>query len=105
MQGPPPPRNARLLIELDGQIIGERPLNKALLTVGRLSGNDVQIPNARVSRLHAKIRQEQGRWVIEDADSMNGLVYQGRRIQRHIFSDGDRIYVAPGAVLLYRTGP
>ncbi|HLQ28463.1 MAG TPA: hypothetical protein VK140_04395 [Ktedonobacteraceae bacterium] len=40
-----PTRNARILIEVDGKIIGEHPLKKPLLTVGRLSGNDVQVPS------------------------------------------------------------
>jgi energy-coupling factor transporter ATP-binding protein EcfA2/sulfur carrier protein ThiS len=102
---PAPPRSARVLIELDGKIIGERQLDKPVLTVGRLSGNDVQVPNQRVSRLHAKIRQENGEWVIEDADSVNGLVFQGTRVERHVLSDGDRIHVAPTAVLLYRALP
>jgi peptidoglycan glycosyltransferase len=105
MQGPPGPRNARVLIELDGKIIGERPLNKSVLTVGRLAGNDVPIPNQMVSRLHAKIRQESGLWVIEDAESVNGLVYKGRRVTRHVFSEGDRVYIAPTAALRYKTTP
>src|SRR5260370_36659582 len=93
-----PPVNARVLIEIDGQIIGERQLNKPVMTVGRLSGNDVQVPSQRVSRLHAKIRWENGVWLIEDADSLNGLVYRGNRIDRLAFTNGDRIYVAPTAV-------
>ncbi|QBD82189.1 ATP-binding cassette domain-containing protein [Ktedonosporobacter rubrisoli] len=97
-----PPHNARVMIELDGKVIGERPLNKPILTVGRLAGNDVQIPNQRVSRLHAKILQENGTWVIEDADSVNGLVYQGSRVERHVLSEGDRVYIAPTAVLHYK---
>src|SRR5579859_5618745 len=101
----PPPANARVLIELDGKIIGVRQLNKPVLTVGRLSGNDVQVPNQRVSRHHAKITYENGIWVIEDADSVNGLVYQGNRIDRLALSEGDRIYIAPTAVLRYTTRP
>jgi ATP-binding cassette, subfamily B, bacterial len=101
-QQPVPPKEARLLIEVDGKIVGERRLNKPLLTVGRLSSNDVQIPNQRVSRLHAKIRWQNGTWVIEDADSVNGLIYQGHRIERHVFTNGDRISVAPTATLLYQ---
>ena len=101
-QQPAPLKEARLLIEVDGKIIGERQLNKPVLTVGRLSGNDVQIPNQRVSRLHAKIRWENGAWVIEDADSVNGLIYQGHRIERHVFTNGDRIYVAPTVTILYQ---
>lgn len=96
-----PPRSARISIEIDGKVISERPLNKQVLTVGRLPGNDIQVPNQLVSRLHAKVRQEQGFWVIEDAESVNGLVYQGRRVERHAFMDGDRIFIAPGASLYY----
>ncbi|MBV9231309.1 MAG: FHA domain-containing protein, partial [Chloroflexi bacterium] len=97
-----PARNARVLVELNGQVIGERPLNKPVLTVGRLPGNDVAIPNQGVSRLHAKIYQENGGWVIEDADSVNGLVFKGHRVDRHVLSEGDRIYIAPKAILQYK---
>lgn len=95
-------RNARVFIELDGKIVGERLLDKPVLTVGRLAANDVHVPNQRVSRLHAKIQKENGAWVIEDADSVNGIVYQGNRVERLTFSEGDRVYIAPTAVLYYK---
>jgi len=98
-------RKARVLIEVDGRIVGEHQLNKAVLTVGRLSGNDVQVPSQRVSRLHAKIRWENGAWVIEDADSLNGLVYQGHLVDKHVLAHGDRIHVAPTAVIQYEVVP
>ena len=100
-----PPINARIVVEVDGKVVGERPLNKPVLTVGRLSGNDVQVPSQRVSRLHAKIRWENSRWVIEDAESLNGLVYNGNRFDQLALTNGDRIYVAPTAVLQYKTTP
>ncbi|MFL5627343.1 MAG: FHA domain-containing protein, partial [Ktedonobacteraceae bacterium] len=89
------------LIELDGKTIGEYRLNKPELTVGRQSSNDVRIPDQRVSRLHARIRWVNGAWVIEDADSVNGLICQGNRVERHILTNGDRIYIAPRAAILY----
>jgi ABC-type multidrug transport system fused ATPase/permease subunit/pSer/pThr/pTyr-binding forkhead associated (FHA) protein len=98
-------QKARVLIEIDGRIVGERRLNKSVLTVGRLSGNDVQVPSQRVSRLHAKIRWENGAWVIEDAESLNGLVYQGHLVDRHVLAHGDRIHVAPTAVIQYEVLP
>ncbi len=73
------------------------------MTIGRLSANDIQVPSQRVSRLHAKIRWENGAWVIEDAESLNGLVYQGRLVDRHTLNNGDRINVAPTAVLQFTT--
>ncbi|HBE26448.1 MAG TPA: hypothetical protein DDW33_12260, partial [Ktedonobacter sp.] len=95
--------NARVVIEIDGKVIGERLLNKPLLTVGRLSSTDVQIPSQLVSRLHAKIRWENGRWLIEDAESLNGLVYQGQRVDQLALTNGDRVFIAPKVVLLYET--
>ncbi|HEY6541074.1 MAG TPA: ABC transporter transmembrane domain-containing protein [Ktedonobacteraceae bacterium] len=96
-------QKARVLIEVDGKVVGERRLDKAVMTVGRLSGNDIQVPSQRVSRLHAKIRWENGAWIIEDADSLNGLVYQGNLVERLALKNGDRIHVAPTAVVQYTT--
>ena len=95
--------NARVLIEVDGRIVGQRQLDKPVLTVGRLSSNDVPVPSQRVSRLHAKIRwvKEYGAWVIEDAESLNGLILNGHRIDQHTLRRGDRIYVSPSAVLQF----
>jgi pSer/pThr/pTyr-binding forkhead associated (FHA) protein len=96
-----PLRKARVLIEVNGKIVNERQLDKPVLTVGRLPGNDVQIPSQRVSRLHAKIRWVDGGWLIEDADSLNGLTYQGQRVDQHMLNRGDRIYMAPSAAIQY----
>jgi ATP-binding cassette subfamily B protein len=96
-----PLRKARVLIEVDGKIVSERRLDKPVLTVGRLPSNDVPVPSQRVSRLHAKIRWADRGWLIEDADSLNGLTYQGQRVDQHMLNKGDRIYVAPTAVLQY----
>jgi len=105
---PPVPPNAngpapsKVIVELDGNVISERRLDKPVLTVGRLSGNDIQVPNQRVSRLHAKIRSEDGAWVIEDAESVNGILYNGKRIEKLVLSSGDVIHIAPGAVLRFQ---
>src|SRR5581483_4658861 len=96
-------QKARVLVEVDGKVVGERRLDKAILTVGRLSSNDIQVPSQRVSRLHAKIRWENGAWIIEDAESLNGLVYQGSLVERLTLKNGDRIHIAPTAVVQYMT--
>jgi ATP-binding cassette subfamily B protein len=94
-------RKARVVVEIDGRITGEFELDKPELSVGRLSANDVHIPSERVSRLHAKIRWGNGGWLIEDAQSLNGLNYQGELTDRHRLANGDRIYLAPTVVLTY----
>ncbi len=99
----PSPQHARVLIELDGKTIGERRLDKPVLTIGRLAGNDIQVPSQRVSRMHARMRWENGSWLIEDAESLNGLLYQGQRVERHILTNGDSIQIAPAAILHFES--
>src|SRR6266436_2469241 len=99
------PQNARVLVEINGTIVDERPLNKPMLTVGRLSSNDISLLADRVSRLHARIRWENGVWLIEDADSLNGIFHDGNRIDKqHTLADGDRIMLAPKAALYFKAG-
>jgi hypothetical protein len=106
LQAPAPakqPPTARIIIEVNGKVVGQRMLDKPAMTIGRLSSNDIQVPSQRVSRLHAKIRSVNNAWIIEDAESLNGLIYQGQRIDHLSLTAGDRIFVAPGAVLQYQT--
>jgi ABC-type multidrug transport system fused ATPase/permease subunit len=99
------PGSPYIFVEIDGEIVGKCQLNKPVLTVGRLAGNDIQVNNKRVSRLHAKIRGEHGQWRIEDVDSVNGIIYQGQRVEQHILANDDRIYIAPMTVLHYKDLP
>jgi len=95
-------RKARVTVEVDGRTTGTYELDKPQLRVGRISANDVPIPSERVSRLHAKIHWENGGWIIEDAQSLNGLSYQGELTERHRLTNGDRIYLAPKVLLTYQ---
>jgi hypothetical protein len=97
------PRPARVVIEVDGKVVSQRQLDKPVLTIGRLANNDVPIPSQLVSRLHAKIRWENGTWLIEDADSLNGIKYQGDRVDRHDFRNGDQIVLGPKVTLRYES--
>jgi ABC-type glutathione transport system ATPase component len=95
------PTKAQILVQMGGKIIGEYRLSKPLFTIGRFPTSDIQISSARVSRLHATIRWKNGAWVIEDAESLNGLTCQGLRIDQLALVDGDRIYIDPTIVLYY----
>ncbi|GAC1458911.1 MAG: hypothetical protein PVSMB2_16110 [Ktedonobacteraceae bacterium] len=98
---PIPTSIAHLLIEVDGKIIGEHRLKpeKSILTVGRLPTNDVQVPSPR---FHARLRRENGMWVLEDTESLNGLLYQCNRITRLRLTNGASIHLAPAVVLHYK---
>jgi ABC-type multidrug transport system fused ATPase/permease subunit len=95
------PIRARVRIEIDGKVQGTYELNKPVITVGRLGSNDISVPSQRVSRQHAEIRWENGGWLIEDAESLNGIIYQGNRVDQRILANGDRVFLAPTVSLYY----
>jgi ATP-binding cassette, subfamily B, bacterial len=95
------PIQARVRVQIDGQLTNEYPLSQTICTIGRFPTSDIHIPSERVSRLHAIIRWKNGAWIIEDAESLNGLVCQGQRIDQLALVDGDRVYLDSSIVLQY----
>ena len=92
-----------ILVELDGKVVDEYRLDprKPIVTIGRVEMNDVVIPSRAISRMHARVRRNGDVWLIEDAESLNGLMYGGERIDQMPLSNGDRVMLAPKAVLQY----
>ncbi|MGE3152930.1 MAG: transglycosylase SLT domain-containing protein [Nitrospiraceae bacterium] len=50
--------------------------------IGRLPECEVHIPDPIVSKVHAQVTYEQGRWWLYDAQSLNGTFLNGERIDR-----------------------
>ena len=50
------------------------------LTIGRGNGNDVILPDAFVSKVHAFLRLTDGHWELSDAGSRNGAWIGGHRL-------------------------
>jgi ABC-type multidrug transport system fused ATPase/permease subunit/pSer/pThr/pTyr-binding forkhead associated (FHA) protein len=107
---PTVPMKARIVVEVDGQPIGMKELNKAVLMVGREPGKDVpldvMIPDTistkEVSRLQAQIQWENGAWVIKkDQNAKNKLFYNGVLVDQHVLMNGDRVFLAPKVALVY----
>jgi hypothetical protein len=67
------------------------PLSKEGIVIGRQKGCDVMIPDAGVSRRHAEVRREGDEWVVIDLGSTNGIEINGRRVNRHRLTPGDRM--------------
>ncbi|MCA9595947.1 MAG: protein kinase [Myxococcales bacterium] len=47
-------------------------LDKPVMTVGRRSNQDIELPEATVSGGHAVLRWQSGSWIVEDVGSTNG---------------------------------
>jgi transcriptional regulator with GAF, ATPase, and Fis domain len=69
------------------------PLNASPVSIGRGSGNDVSLPDMRVSRLHARIEPAPDGWWLVDVSSQNGTWRNGERCERARLDDGDVIQV------------
>lgn len=48
--------------------------------VGRGAGCEIPLDDARVSRRHARIESREGRWLVADLGSKNGVSVDGRRV-------------------------
>lgn len=71
------------------------------ITVGRSDDCTVQIPDDRVSRTHALIRQCPGGYELEDC-SLNGTRVNDRMVTGcELLQPGDRIYIQD-AILVYQ---
>jgi len=74
-----------------------------VISVGRDVGNVAQLHDTEVSRRHAAIRIEQGKYVLSDHHSSNGTYVNNRRVQRCELTSGDEILVG-GTLLLFTGG-
>jgi serine phosphatase RsbU (regulator of sigma subunit) len=59
--------------------------------IGRQADNNLVIRDSRVSRTHARISADGGRFVLEDCGSTHGTFVNGQRIARHTLETADRI--------------
>lgn len=50
------------------------------VSIGREPGNEIELADQRVSRCHAVIWAERGRWFVRDMESANGTFLGGERI-------------------------
>jgi len=84
----------KLIIEDDEGQKRVVPVVSDEVTIGRDDGNTVRLPERNVSRRHARLRRDNGYFVIEDLGSSNGVRINGDRIAapRRI-QEGDLIQI------------
>jgi two-component system, cell cycle response regulator len=77
-------------------------IERAETTVGRGKDAHVRIDDVGISRIHARILlSADGRHVLEDLRSTNGVFVNGQPIERVFLAHGDRIQMGPTLVLRY----
>ncbi len=69
------------------------PLEGERIAIGRDPDNDVVLPDRSVSRHHAELSPELGRWRIRDLGSTNGVQINGSPVPDGMVGIGDRLRV------------
>lgn len=67
------------------------PLEKRVTRLGRQLDNDVVFHEESISRFHAEIRYENGRYVLYDNDSTAGTFVNSKRVDRCVLNSSDLI--------------
>ncbi|HOJ93084.1 MAG TPA: FHA domain-containing protein [Dictyoglomaceae bacterium] len=92
---------AYLIVRHGGERGKDFKIIKNETTIGREPENDITLIHPTVSRFHAKIIQNDGKYFIEDINSANGTLVNGIKVARELLHDGDIIQVGD-VVLVFK---
>ena len=84
---------AKLIYSLEGAVLGDFTLSKERITIGRRPSNDIHIDNLAVSGEHAAIVSIGRDAFLEDLDSSNGTLVNGKPIKKYVLQNGDVIEI------------
>ena len=83
----------KLEFSFNSSRLGDFPLDKEVMTIGRKDDNDIRIENLAVSGHHAKLLTIFDDSFLEDLDSTNGTYVNGQPIRKHPLKNGDVIVI------------
>ncbi len=61
--------------------------------IGREEENDIRLNDERVSRFHAKVQEQEGRFILTDLESTNGTRVNGHPVTMHVLQVGDQVHI------------
>ena len=85
---------AKLIVSQDGVVVGNYFIDSPSFTLGSLPDNDLCLSGQGISRSHACITSVGNDDILEDMNSTNGTLVNGKQIARHILQHDDVIEVA-----------
>jgi pSer/pThr/pTyr-binding forkhead associated (FHA) protein len=98
---PIPPEQSVYLV-VNRQII---PLVKRVTRLGRQLENDIVFHEEFLSRFHAEIHYEDGRYILHDLDSTSGTFVNSRKIDTCVLNSGDLISLANIQIMFVNNNP
>jgi hypothetical protein len=96
---------AKLIMSVDGTVLKEIALIKERTTVGRKPHNDIQVDNLAVSGEHAAIITILNDSFIEDLNSTNGTLVNGKPIKKHFLQNNDVIEIGKHKLKFFSDAP
>jgi pSer/pThr/pTyr-binding forkhead associated (FHA) protein len=84
---------AKLILSFENTVLKTFKLDKERVTIGRRPDNDIQVDNLGVSGQHAVVTTLLNDSVLEDLNSTNGTLVNGKAITKHLLQDNDVIEV------------
>lgn len=96
---------AKLILSVDGTVLKEITLTKERTTLGRKPHNDIQVDNLAVSGEHAAIITILNDSFIEDLNSTNGTLVNGKPIKKHFLQNNDVIEIGKHKLKYFNDAP
>ena len=79
-------------------------LQKDRITIGRGSGNDLQLPHVSVSRKHASLIRTANGWVIRNENSENGVIVNERSVSGHTVLHDQDVITITNTKIIFTSG-
>ena len=86
---------AKLVLTLHGQVAGHYFLERERFVIGRKEACDLCIDEPGISKEHAAVVTIGNDQILEDLDSTNGTIVNGKRMEKHILQHNDIIEIGP----------
>jgi diguanylate cyclase (GGDEF)-like protein len=91
-----------VLVRMDSTNVGQVfSIGDEEIVLGRHTSSTIVLTDDGVSRRHARIVRSDRGYVLEDLGSANGTFVGGKRIDRHLLSDGDVFQLGPTVLFRY----
>jgi pSer/pThr/pTyr-binding forkhead associated (FHA) protein len=81
------------------------PITKPIISIGRKLDNDLVIQDPLVSRLHAQIYAEEGKFLIRDKGSTGGTFVNNKKVDEAVLFSGDIILLANIPLMFINDNP
>jgi pSer/pThr/pTyr-binding forkhead associated (FHA) protein len=79
-------------------------IDRDVTTAGRYPESDIFLDDVTVSRRHAEIRRDEGRFLIKDVGSLNGTYVNLQRVDEAQLADGDELQIGKFKLTFYGGG-